>query len=129
MQSQGIPNIRPVSPETSGERKTMLNRKVKPIAALIGTAFVASLATANVANAGELFTTTALDTGYDLLAQADAEGKCGEGKCGEDKAEGEGKCGEDKAEGEGKCGEDKAEGEGKCGEDKAEGEGKCGEAK
>ena len=101
----------------------MLNRKVKPVAALIGTAFVASLATANVANAGELFTTTALDTGYDLLAQADAEGKCGEGKCGE------GKCGEDKAEGEGKCGEDKAEGEGKCGEDKAEGEGKCGEAK
>ena len=105
----------------------MLNRKVKPIAALIGTAFVASVATANVANAGELFTTVALDTGYDLLAQADAEGKCGEGKCGEDKAEGEGKCGEDKAEGEGKCGEDKAEGEGKCGEDKAEGEGKCGE--
>ena len=39
----------------------MLNRKVKPIAALIGTAFVASLATANVANAGELFTTAALD--------------------------------------------------------------------
>ena len=68
----------------------MLNRKVKPIAALIGTAFVASLATANVANAGELFTTAALDAGYDLLAQADAEGKCGEGKCGE------GKCGEEK---------------------------------
>ena len=85
MQSQGIPNIRRVSRETSGERKTMLNRKVKPIAALIGTAFVASLATANVANAGELFTTTALDTGYDLLAQADAEGKCGEGKWRRDK--------------------------------------------
>jgi len=106
----------------------MLNRKLKPVAALIGTAFVASLATANVANAGELFATSALDTGYDLLAQADAEGKCGEGKCGEDKAEGEGKCGEDKGA-EGKCGEDKAEGEGKCGEDKAEGEGKCGEGK
>ncbi len=99
----------------------MLNRKVKPIAALIGTAFLASLATANVANAGELFTTAALDTGYDLLAQADAEGKCGEGKCGE------GKCGEDKGT-EGKCGEDKGA-EGKCGEDKAEGEGKCGEGK
>ena len=94
----------------------MLNRKVKPIAALIGTAFLASLATANVANAGELFTTAALDTGYDLLAQADAEGKCGEGKCGEDKGT-EGKCGEDKAEGEGKCGEGKC-GEGKCGENK-----------
>ena len=104
----------------------MLNRKVKPIAALIGTAFVASLATANVANAGELFTTAALDAGYDLLAQADAEGKCGEGKCGEDKGT-EGKCGEDKGA-EGKCGEDKGA-EGKCGEDKAEGEGKCGEGK
>ena len=102
----------------------MLNRKMKPIAAAVGTVFVASLATAATANAGaELFTADELDTGYDQLAQADAEGKCGEGKCGEDKdakSEGEGKCGE------GKCGEDKDakdEGEGKCGE------GKCGEDK
>ena len=62
----------------------MLNQKMKPIAAAIGTAFVASLATANVAQADDnLFVTNDLDRGYDLLAQA--EGKCGEGKCGENK--------------------------------------------
>lgn len=114
----------------------MLNRKMKPIAALVGTAFVASLATAPLANADGLFATAELDAGYDLLAQADAEGKCGEGKCGEGKCgeekDGEGKCGEDK-DGEGKCGEDKAAGEGSCGEDKGAedkgAEGKCGEGK
>ena len=90
----------------------MLKQKMKPIAAAVGTAFVASLATASVAQADDnLFVTEDLDQGYDLLAQA--EGKCGEGKCGGDK-EAEGKCGE------GKCGGDKEEAEGKCGE------GKCG---
>ncbi len=81
----------------------MLKQKMKPIAAAVGTAFVASLATASVAQADDsLFVTEDLDQGYDLLAQA--EGKCGEGKCGE------GKCGEgDDKEGEGQCGE------GKCG--------------
>ncbi len=94
----------------------MLNRKLKPIAALIGTTFVASLATSGIANADELFVTAELDKGYDLLAQADAEGKCGEGKCGE------GKCGEGEGDAEGDAeGEDK-DGEGKCGE------GKCGGA-
>ena len=92
----------------------MLNRKMKPIAAAVGTAFVASLATASAATADELFTADELEKGYDLLADAH-EGKCGEGKCGE------GKCGEGK-DGEGKCGE------GKCGGDK-DGEGKCGEGK
>ena len=96
---------------------TILNEKMKPITAAVGTAFVASLATASVANAESPFAADALDEGYDQLAQADAEGKCGEGKCGE------GKCGEAKDEGEGKCGE------GKCGEAKDEGEGKCGEGK
>ncbi|MBM4204241.1 MAG: low-complexity protein [Gammaproteobacteria bacterium] len=83
----------------------MLNRKVKPIAVLIGTTFVASLTAAGAASADELFVTAELDQGYDLLAQADAEGKCGEGKCGE------GKCGEGEGDAEG---EDK-DGEGKCG--------------
>ncbi len=98
----------------------MLNRKMKPIAAAVGTVFIASLATAVTASAeSPLFAADELDVGYDQLAQGDAEGKCGEGKCGEDKDakdEGEGKCGEDKEkdEGEGKCGE------GKCGEDKDE---------
>ncbi len=104
--------------------------KLKPITAVVGTTFVASLAAASFANAENPFAAESLDAGYDQFAKADTEGKCGEGKCGE------GKCGEDKeAEGkcgEGKCGEDKdAEGkcgEGKCGEEK-DAEGKCGEGK
>jgi len=115
----------------------MLNQKMKPIAAAVGSAFVVSLATTRIAQADEdLFVTNDLPLGYNLLAGKDAEGKCGEGKCGEatdnDAKEGEGKCGE------GKCGEDSdadgahsdasdsaenKDGEGKCGE------GKCGEAK
>ena len=81
----------------------MLNRKLKPIAAAVGTAFVASMASAAIANADEsLFVAQDLDAGYELLARGETEGKCGEGKCGEDEdKEGEGKCGE------GKCGEDK----------------------
>ena len=106
----------------------MLKLKMKPIAAAVGAAFVASVALADTSvSEADLFAASDLQSGYNLLAQA--EGKCGEGKCGEGKAKGEGKCGEDKAKGEGKCGEDKAKGEGKCGEDKAKGEGKCGEGK
>ena len=107
----------------------MLDQKMKPIAAAVGTAFVASLAGAGAVQAEDnLFVANELERGYELLAEAEGkcgEGKCGEGKCGEDKdAEGkcgEGKCGEDK-DAEGKCGE------GKCGEDK-DAEGKCGEGK
>ena len=115
----------------------MLNLKMKPIAAAVGTVFVASLAGTSVAQAdqadSDLFAAQDLDRGYDLLAQAEGkcgEGKCGEGKCGEgdDDKDGEGKCGE------GKCGEgdDDKDGEGKCGEGKCgegedkDGEGKCG---
>jgi len=94
--------------------RNTLNRRMKPVTAAVGTAFAASLATASFAIADNPFSAEELDQGYDLLAQADAEGKCGEGKCGE------GKCGEDK-EGEGKCGE------GKCGESK-DAEAKCGGA-
>ena len=68
---------------------TTFNRKMKPITAAVGTAFVASLAAASFANADNPFAAQPLDTGYDQLAQADAEGKCGEGKCGADKKEGE----------------------------------------
>ena len=67
---------------------TTVNRKMKPITAAVGTAFVASLATASFANADSPFAAEELDMGYDLLAKGDAEGKCGEGKCGE------GSCGE-----------------------------------
>ncbi|MGV6808042.1 MAG: HvfA family oxazolone/thioamide-modified RiPP metallophore [bacterium] len=105
----------------------MAKQTVKPVAAAVGAAFMASVAIAPLASAAENpFQMTELSSGYEV---ADGhEGKCGEGKCGGEKAEGEGKCGE------GKCGEDKAEGEGKCGEGKcgegkADEEGKCGEGK
>ena len=105
---------------------TILNQKMKPVTAAVGTAFVASLATAGLASADNPFAAEELASGYDQLAQADAEGKCGEGKCGESKDDegkcGEGRCGESKDESEGKCGESKDDTEGKCGE------GKCGEA-
>jgi len=111
--------------------------RFKPITAVVGTAFVASLAAASFANADSPFAAKSLDNGYDQLAKAEGEGKCGEGKCGEGKC-GEGKADDAKADAEGKCGEGKC-GEGKCGEGKADdakadaegkcGEGKCGEAK
>ena len=85
----------------------MFNRKMKPITAVIGAAFVASLATASIANAERPFLAEELERGYNLLADGHVEGKCGEGKCGE------AKCGEGD-DTEGKCGEgDHAEG--KCG--------------
>jgi len=100
---------------------------VKPIVATVGAAFLASVATTQVATASENpFATTELGTGYNTVANN--EGKCGEGKCGGEKVKeegkcGEGKCGGDKASSEGKCGE------GKCGGDKVKKEGKCGEGK
>ena len=96
----------------------MLKRKMKPVTAAVGTAFVASLAAASVASADDNpFGAETLERGYDLLASGHGEGKCGEGKCGE------GQCGEDKGDAEGKCGE------GASGDDKDDAEGKCGEGK
>ncbi|HEX7034284.1 MAG TPA: hypothetical protein VF210_00835 [Pseudomonadales bacterium] len=95
-----------------------MSKKMKPVTAAVGTAFIASIASVSFADVQDNpFGADELDAGYDLLANADGEGKCGEGKCGEGK-DGEGKCGEDKG------GDDK-DGEGKCGEGKC-GEGKCG---
>jgi len=95
----------------------------KPLAAALGTAFVASMA-ATATAAENPFASAELSAGY-KVADGHAEGKCGEGKCGGAKG-GEGKCGEGKCGGakggEGKCGE------GKCGGSKG-GEGKCGEGK
>jgi len=105
----------------------------KPVLAIVGSAFVATLGSANVAPADtNPFVAVELDSGYELAAK-DAEGKCGEGKCGADSTDSadkdtEGKCGE------GKCGTDK-DAEGKCGEGKSadnsdkDAEGKCGEGK
>ena len=92
---------------------------IKPVAAVVGVAFVSSMAVSStVLAADNPFDMEDLDAGYMLAGDKGdkgEEGKCGEGKCGE------GKCGDDKGE-EGKCGE------GKCGDDKGE-EGKCGEGK
>ena len=93
----------------------MSKSTIKPLAALLGSAFVAAMTQVPATQAAENpFATTELQSGYKVASKA--EGKCGEGKCGgEKKAAGEGKCGE------GKCGGDKkAASEGKCGE------GKCG---
>ena len=118
----------------------MSNKKtITKLSIAAGTAFVASLAMGNVANAAENtnpFAMNELSGGYMQLA----EGKCGgmkdkkmEGKCGGSKKM-EGKCGEGKKKMEGKCGEGKKKMEGKCGEGKKmEGkgkkDGKCGEGK
>lgn len=94
---------------------------LKPIAALVGSAFIATLGLAGTAHAdGEpLFVAHDLDGGYLLAAADDAEGKCGEGKCGEsgDTDSAEGSCGEsgDADSAEGSCGE-ATDGEGSCGE-------------
>ena len=87
------------------------NMIIKPVAAAVGMAFVASLAVSTSAIAADNpFAAADLDSGYLLAGDEGEEGKCGEGKCGDDKGE-EGKCGE------GKCGDDKGE-EGSCGGDK-----------
>ncbi len=104
----------------------MSKKNLKPLAAAVGAAFMASVAVAPLVSAAENpFQANQLSSGYNL-ADSHGEGKCGEGKCGEaKKAEKDGKCGE------GRCGEEKkAEKEGKCGEEKkSEKEGKCGEGK
>ena len=113
-------------------------KSITTLSIAAGTAFVASLAMGNVANAAEganPFAMNELSGGYMQLA----EGKCGEAKCGGNKkAKKEGKCGEGKkAKKEGKCGEGKCGGkkemeknmEGKCGGKKSKKEGKCGEGK
>ncbi len=110
----------------------MTHKTKTPLALAIGTAFAASLAASNVANAApnssNPFAMSDLNSGYMQLAGSHKEGKCGEGKCGGDKSSKEGKCGE------GKCGGAKSSKEGKCGEGKCGGaksskEGKCGEGK
>ncbi len=116
---------------------------LKPISAILGTAFAVSLAASPIAGAAENpFGMTELSSGY-MVADAEgkcgegmekkAEGKCGEGKCGEGmEKKAEGTCGEGMEKShEGKCGEgmDKAA-EGKCGEGmEKKAEGKCGEGK
>ena len=77
----------------------MAQSTVKPLSALLGAAFVATMAQTPLATAAENpFASAELSSGY-KVADNHAEGKCGEGKCGGSaKSSGEGKCGE------GKCG-------------------------
>lgn len=116
---------------------------LKPIAAVMGTAFAASMAMSNVASAADAganpFAMNELSSGYMQVA---AEGNCGgkkstEGTCGGKKAPKEGNCGGNKEmqkNMEGNCGNKKTVKEGKCGEGKCgsnkkkkqENEGKCG---
>jgi len=112
---------------------------IKTLSIAAGTAFVASLAAGNVANAAEganPFAMNELSSGYMQLA----EGKCGEGKCGgkKEKKKMEGKCGEGKCGGaknmkknmEGNCGGKKGMDEDMpMGNKKGKKEGKCGEGK
>ena len=65
----------------------------KPVAAAVGTAFVASMAASTTAMAADNpFEATELDSGYMLAdGHKGKEGKCGEGKCGGEKAK-EGEC-------------------------------------
>ena len=123
--------------------KTMI---VKPVAAAVGVAFVASLAFSSVVVADDNpFESTDLDTGY-MMAGGDKgeEGKCGEGKCGGDEGEEgtdqegeedtdhegeEGSCGGDDGDHEGEegsCGVDDKGEEGSCGGDDKGEEGACG---
>jgi len=106
---------------------------IKPVAAAVGVALLASLAFSCASAASDNpFLAADLESGY-LVAGNEAgdsakggggnsgkemgeEGKCGEGKCGEGKC-GEGKCGKDGGT-DGSCGGDKAK-EGSCGGDHA----------
>ena len=106
----------------------MTHKTKTPLALAIGTAFAASLAASNIANAApnssNPFAMSELNSGYMQVADSHMkEGKCGEGKCGGAKDTKEGKCGE------GKCGGAKDTKEGKCGGAKDTKEGKCGEGK
>jgi len=112
----------------------MSKKSMKPISLAVGTAFVTSLASSNLAADANVnmnpFFVNELSSGYMQLADASGisgDGKLDkEGKCGGKKPEKEGKCGE------GKCGnknEMKKNMEGKCGGKKSEKEGKCGEGK
>ena len=75
----------------------MSKTNLKPIAAAIGAAIVASLSGAAALDE-DPFEARDVEPAYNLLADAHGgEGKCGEGKCGEDKEEGD----DADAEGEG----------------------------
>lgn len=93
----------------------MIKSAKKPLAAALGTAFLAS-AIAPVASADAVnpFVANELSSYEQVGEMGRKEGSCGEGNCGEGDHSKEGSCGE------GKCGDSKKGKEGSCGE------GKCG---
>jgi uncharacterized low-complexity protein len=97
------------------------------IAAAAGSAFVASLAAAQIASAAENpFALSGLSSGYQVADNHGAQTKAKEGKCGgkteaEMKAK-EGKCGNTAKMKDGKCGE------GKCGATTSKGDASKGDA-
>ena len=67
----------------------MSKTNLKPIAAAIGAAIVASLSGAAALD-DDLFEARDVEPAYNLFAdEHGGEGKCGEGKCGEDKDDGD----------------------------------------
>lgn len=86
-------------------------KSLKPVAATVGAAVLASAFAAPVFAADNPFASQQLKSGFNL---AGAEGSCkGEGSC-KDKGKGEGAC-KDEGKGEGSC-KDKGKGEGSCSE-------------
>jgi len=110
-----------------------VSKSAKSMAIIIGSAFVASIASVSINAAENPFAIKSLSSGY-MVADAEKtkDGKCGTGKCSaarkkamEEKAA-EGSCSADKAK-EGSCHADKAADkskEGSCSADKAK-EGSC----
>lgn len=77
----------------------MAKYTMKPLAAAVGAAFMASAIVIPMASASDNpFQLNQLSGGYNLATKAEGEGKCGEGKAAA-KADGEGKCGEGKSVG------------------------------
>lgn len=108
-----------------------MNTSNKTLSLMIGTAFVASVAAANVHAAENPFAMKTLSSGY-MVAEADKmkDGKCGTGKCSAEmkakqaKEAKEGSCSADK-KAEGSCSADKKAKEGSCSGDMKAKEGSC----
>ena len=105
-----------------------MNTSKKTLSLMVGTAFVASMAAANVHAAENPFATKTLSSGY-MVAEADKmkDGKCGTGKCSAEmkaKMAKEGSCSADK-KAEGSCSADKKAKEGSCSGDMKSKEGSC----
>ena len=92
----------------------MNKRMRKPVAIILGAAFLGAVAGDAFAETGNPFVAKPVPSAYELAGSqgdGDGEGNCGEGNCGEGEDGGEHSCGE------GNCGEggEQSCGEGRCG--------------